>query len=158
MFAAMTPETRVDELREQIANRLGEPERLSFPSGWTTSTSWQRAQSAPSNVSPATPAEFIVLMGDADGAALSRHRVLFTLYEGDLRAECDCDGHRFRDFCAHVALLWWQWSRDDLGVTDLDTGRTHLSPPWWLSIDDAERDRVDAEPEKPVAADGGVQR
>lgn len=45
------------------------------------------------------------------------------------------------------------WSRDDLAVTDLDTGRVHVSPPWWLSIDDAERDRVDAGPEQPVAAD-----
>jgi len=155
----MSAETSIEEHREQIANRLGDPDRLQFPSGWTTSTSWRRAQAAPSNVSPANPAEFDVLMGRCDAdAALSRHRVLYALYEGNLVVECDCDGYRFRGWCAHVALLWWKWSRADLAVTDLDTGRTHLSPPWWLSIDDAERDRVDAEPEQPVAADGGVER
>ena len=154
----MSVETRVEELREQIANRLGEPDRLQFPSGWTTSSSWKRAQSAPSNVGPVNPAEFDVLLGYVDEDGLSKHRVLFALYEGELVAECECDGHRFRDWCAHVALLWWKWSRDDLGVTDLDTGRVHVSPPWWLSIDDAERDRVDAEHDEPVAADGGVDR
>lgn len=155
----MTPETSVEEHREQIANRLGEPDRLRFPSDWTLSTSWRRAQAAPSNVSPRNPAEFEVLMGRKDDeTALSRHRVLFALYEGDLIAECECNGHRFRDWCAHVALLWWKWSRGDLGVTDLDTGRTHLSAPWWLSIDDAERDRSEVEQEDPIVADGGVNR
>ena len=155
----MSTETAVEERREQIANRLGEPERLQFPNGWAMSSSWSRAQAAPSAVSPRNPAEFEVLMGrEDDETALSRHAVLFALYEGDLVAECDCDGYRFRDWCAHVALLWWKWSREDLAVTDLDAGRTHLSPPWWLSIDEAERDRVDAEPDQPVAADGGVER
>ncbi|TKX86949.1 hypothetical protein EXE43_05545 [Halorubrum sp. SS5] len=150
---------RVDELRERIANRLGEPDRLQFPSGWTTSTSWRRAQTAPAAVGPVNPAEFDVLLGGGDGEnALTRHRVLFAVYEGDLVAECDCDGHRFRGWCAHVALLWRRWTLDDLGVTDLDTGRTHLSPPWWLSVDDAECDRAEAGVEQPVAADGGVEQ
>jgi len=153
------PETRVDELREQIANRLGEPDRLRFPGGWTTSGSWRRAQAAPSTVGPANPAEFDVLLGrENEETAATRHRVLFAVYEGDLVAECDCDAYHFRGWCAHVALLWWRWSRDDLGVTDLDTGETHLTPPWWLSVDDVEQDRVEAEPESAVAADGGVQR
>jgi len=33
----MSVETAVEEHREQIANRLGEPDRLQFPSGWTLS-------------------------------------------------------------------------------------------------------------------------
>lgn len=39
-----------------------------------------------------------------------------------------------------TSRCWWKWSRDDLAVTDLDTGRVHVSPPWWLLIDDAEWD------------------
>ncbi len=154
----MNAETSVEEHREQIANRLGEPDRLQFPSGWTLSSSWRRAQAAPSKVGPANPAEFDVLLGYEDKKGLAKHRVLFAIYDGDVVAECECDGHRFRGWCAHVALLWWRWSRDDLAVTDLETGRTHLSPPWWLSIDDAEHDRVKTEPEQAVAADGGVER
>ena len=155
----MNSETPVDELRKRITNRLGEPDRLQFPSGWTMSTSWRRAQAVPSTVAPANPAEFDVLLGrENDEMAATRHRVLFVVYEGDLIAECDCEAYRFRDWCAHVALLWWRWSRDDLGVTDLDTGRRHLSPPWWLSVDDAECDRAEADVNQPVAADGGVQR
>ena len=150
--------TRIEEQREQIANRLGEPDRLRFPSEWTLSSSWHRAQAAPSQVGPVNPAEFDVLLGYVDDDGLTKHRVLFALYEGNLVAECNCDGHRFRDWCAHVALLWWRWSRDNLAVTDLDTGRTYTSPPWWLSVDDVEADRADTQPEHPVAADGGVDR
>ena len=155
----MNPETAVEQHREQIANRLGEPDRLRFPSDWTMTSSWRRAQTAPAAVGPVNPAEFDVLLGrEDDETELSRHRVLFAVYEGDLVAECDCDGHRFRAWCAHVALLWRRWTLDNLGVTDLDTGRTHLSPPWWLSIDDVEADRADADASQPVAADGGVER
>jgi hypothetical protein len=154
----MNAETRVDEVREQIANRLGEPDQLQFPSGWTLSSSWRRAQAAPSTVGSVNPAEFDVLLGYVDDDSLARHRVLFTLYEGDLVAECGCDGYRFRGWCAHVALLWWKWSRDDLGVTDLDTGRTHTSPPWWFSVDDVEADHGDADTGQTVAADGGVEQ
>jgi hypothetical protein len=155
----MSAETSVDDLRERIASRLGEPDRLQFPSGWTTSTSWQRAQAAPSAVGPVNPAEFDVLLGGDDGKeGVTRHRVLFAVYEGDLVAECDCDGHHFRDWCAHVALLWWKWSREQLGVTDLDTGETYLSPPWWFSVDDVEADRTEADASHPVAADGGVEQ
>ena len=154
----MRRETHVEEQREQIANRLGEPDRIQFPSGWTLSSSWRRAQAAPSTIGAVNPAEFDVLLGYEDSDDLARHRVLFALYEGDLVAECDCDGHRFRSWCAHVALLWWRWSREDLAVTDIDTGRTYMSPPWWLSVDDVEADRPDAETSQPVAADGGVDR
>jgi hypothetical protein len=57
-----------------------------------------------------------------------------------------------------VALLWWKWSREQLAVTDLDTGETHLSPPWWFSVDDVEADRAEADASQPVAADGGVEQ
>ena len=150
------PETRVDELREQISNRLGEPDRLRFPSGWTTSTSWRRAQAAPSTVGPANPAEFDVLLGYTDGRDdLTHHRVLFALYDGDLVAECECDGWDYRGWCAHVALLWWRWSRDQLGVTNLDTGRTYLSPPWWFDFSGAEAQVELPTSDHAVATDGG---
>ena len=155
----MSAGTSVGELRERIASRLGEPNRLQFPSGWATSTSWRRAQAAPSTIGSVNPGEFDVLLGRGSGKnAPSRHRVLFAVYEGDLVAECDCDGYHFRDWCAHVALLWWKWSREQLGVTDLDTGETHCSPPWWFSVDDVETDRADTDLSQPVAADGGVER
>ena len=57
------------------------------------------------------------------------------IYDGDLVAECDCRGYKFDDWCAHVAACWWQWAAlGDLAVTDLATGRTYLSPPWWLDV------------------------
>jgi len=152
-------ETAVDEQRQKISKQLGEPERFEFPERWSMSSSWHRAQAAESVVGPVNPAEFDVLLGRLeDDTDMSRHRVLFALYEGDLRAECDCDGHRYRSWCAHVALLWWRWCNSGLSVTDLDTGRTHLTPPWWLSINDADHDRVDAETRQPAVADGGADR
>jgi len=79
-----------------------------------------------------------VLLGYVDDDGLAKYRALFAIYEGELRSEYPCDGYTFRGWCAHVALLWWRWSRDQLGVVDLDTGETYLSPPWWLNVDDAE--------------------
>lgn len=114
------------------------------------STSWQRAQTADAVAGPVNAAEWDLLLGDG-----SPHRVLFAVYDGELRAECDCRAFEFRDFCAHVARLWWRWVRSELGVTDLDTGATYLTPPWWLSVDDAEHDRVDAAEPQPARADGG---
>ncbi|WP_058365392.1 hypothetical protein [Haloparvum sedimenti] len=151
------PETAVDQQREQIANRLGEPETLRFPSGWTTSTSWHRAQAAPSEISPSNPAEFDVLLGYCDDRDdITHHRVLFALYGGDLVAECECDGWSYRGWCAHVAVLWWRWCRDQLAVTNLDTGRTYLSPPWWFSVDGADaQTELPVSIDQPVATDGG---
>jgi len=152
----MSVETAVEEHREQIANRLGEPERLRFPSDWTFSTSWRRAQAAESDVSPANPAEFDVLLGYVDDRdKITHHRVLFALYGGDLVAECECDGWSYRGWCAHVAVLWWNWSRDQLGVKNLDTGRTYLSPPWWFDITDAEAQVELPTADQPAVTDGG---
>lgn len=150
--------TTVEQHRQKLANRLGDPRRLTFPDGWKLSSSWRRAQAAPSTVGPANAAEFDVLLGYENKDGFGKHRVLFTIYEGDLVAECRCDGYRFRDWCAHVAVLWWRWSQQNLAVTDLDTGRNHLSPPWWLSIEDHEHGRSDVETSQPVAADGGEQQ
>jgi len=129
----------VERVPSSVLNRVGEPPRLRFPEGWTLSTSWKRAQAAPAECGPANAAEFDVLMGYTDGRDdLAHHRVLFAILNGSLRAECPCDGYAYRGFCAHVAHLWWRWVRSDIAVTDLDNGRTHLSPPWWLSVPDRE--------------------
>lgn len=130
----------VEKVRATVENRVGEPPRLTFPEDWTNSTSWKRAQAAPAECGPANAAEFDVLMGYTDGRDdLAHHRVLFVLLDGSLRAECPCNGYSYRGFCAHVAYLWWRWVRSDLAVTDLDSGKTHLSPPWWLSVPDRDR-------------------
>lgn len=127
--------TGVEQAAERIDRKLGDPPRLTFPEDWTLSTSWQRAQAAPAECGPVNAAEFDVLMGYCDSDELGdKHRVLFAIYNGQIRADCDCEAHRWNDWCAHVAYLWWRWVRSDLGVTDLDTGKTHLSPPWWLSV------------------------
>ncbi|WP_115863384.1 hypothetical protein [Halorussus litoreus] len=128
----------VDRARNSALNRIGEPPKLRFPDDWTLSTSWKRAQAAPAECGPANPSEYDVLMGYTNSDDLAHHRVLFALLDGSLRAECPCKGYTHRGFCAHVAYLWWRWVRSDLAVTDLDTGETHLSPPWWLSIPDRE--------------------
>jgi hypothetical protein len=66
---------------------------------------------------------------------LSHHRVTFALKDGDVIAECPCDGFHYRGWCAHVALLWWRWAgKCDLCVTDLDTRHKYLMPPPWLSV------------------------
>jgi hypothetical protein len=134
--------TGVEQATAKLERQLGEPSRLSFPEDWTLSSSWQRAQAAPAVVGPVNAAEFDVLLGYVDRDDWGdRHRVLFAIYDGEIRAECDCEAHRWRDWCAHIAHLWWRWSRDDLGVVDLDTDKTHLSPPWWLTVDDREVSR-----------------
>lgn len=139
--------------------QYGDPPRLTFPEGWKLSGSWHRAQASPAHCGPVNAAEFDLLLGypDRDGFG-GRHRVLFAIYEGDLRAECDCDAYTFDGWCAHVAYLWWRWVRGNLGVVDLDTDRTHMAPPWWLSVQDADArpERADSQPT--AAADGGTRR
>jgi len=117
----------------------GEPPKLTFPDGWTLSDAWQRAQRADPHLGPVDAAHFDVLLSRPDsGDWGSRHRVLFAIQNGALRAECDCKSFTHRDWCAHVAVLWWRWVREQLGVRDLDADDTHLSPPWWLAIHDQE--------------------
>jgi hypothetical protein len=132
---AATP-APIGDARDDLDRRLGGPPVFDPPEKWTLSSSWQRAQAAPAECGPVSPAEFVVLMGypDRDGLG-DDHRVTFAIFEGELCAECDCHGFRHREWCAHVAYLWWRWSAlGDLAVTDLDTGKTHLLPPAWLAI------------------------
>lgn len=135
MSRARNPSS-VEQARDDLDARLGGPPAFDPPADWLMSSSWARAQAAPAECGPVTPAEFHVLLGYVDQDGLGDdHRVLFAIYGGELRAECDCKAFQFRDWCAHVAHLWWRWAAlGDLGVTDLDTGRTYLSPPWWLRI------------------------
>ena len=141
----------VDRARERLNRRLGSPDRLRFPDGWTMSTSWQRAQSADAMTERVTPAEWDVLLGSGDC-----HRVLFTLLDGDVRAECDCAGHKHRTWCAHVARLWWRWVRGDLVVVDLDSGSRFQTPPEWVRVDDAEApDPAPTADSRRAVADGG---
>jgi hypothetical protein len=132
---AATP-TPVEQARDDLDRRLGGPPVFDPPEKWTLSSSWHRAQAAPAECGPVTPAEFHVLMGHPDRDGLGDgHRVTFAIFEGELRAECDCQAFRFEEWCAHVAYLWWRWSaRGNLAVTDLDTEKTYLWPPAWLSI------------------------
>ncbi|WP_199242170.1 hypothetical protein [Halorubrum sp. SD626R] len=141
----------IDRQRSRLDRRLDEPDRLRFPDGWTMSTSWQRAQAADGVVGSTNPAEWDVLLGSGDC-----HRVLFAVYDGHPRAECDCDGWQYHDWCAHVARLWWRWVRGDLVVADLDTGARYTTPPEWIRVDDADAPDPTAEPAADaVRADGG---
>jgi len=119
----------IEQAAASIERQLGEPPRLRFPDNWTFTSSWERAQREPDTGGPVSPAERVVLLGEG-----KPHRVLFAIYDGALRAECDCESYRYRGWCAHVASCWWRWVRSDLSVVDLDTGETHVSPPWWLSV------------------------
>jgi len=124
----------VEEARDRLQNELGDPPILRLPDGWETSGSWQRAQEHDADVSPDGPAVFSVMLRRDSGEMGSRHRVLFCIHSGELRAECDCNGFDHRQWCAHVALLWWRWSRGRLWVHDTDSQRTYLLPPAWMSV------------------------
>ncbi|WP_435332829.1 hypothetical protein [Haloarchaeobius sp. TZWWS8] len=146
---------RLDLHRETIENQL-HVGPLRFPDDWTMSGSWHRAQAAPATCGPVNASEFYVLIGYTDSDELGdRHRVTFAIHHGQLVADCDCEAWTWNDWCAHVAYLWWEWSRDQLGVTDVDTGHVYTTPPVWLRVN---------EPDRPVAStsrartDGGAQR
>jgi len=145
--------TSIPTIRAALDRRLSVP-TLTFPDGWRLSASWRRAQASPANVGPANPAQYDVLLGypDRDGRG-DRHRVTFCLYEGDLIAECDCEGWNWNEWCAHVARLWWLWVRGRITVLDLDTARRHPHPPAWLRVDD---DQLSAD--HAARADGGEPR
>ena len=118
---------------DDLPDRLGETPTLSFPEKWTLSTAWQRAQEETDHGGPINDAERMVRLSGGDSA----HRVTFALKAGDMLAECDCKAHQFNDgWCAHLASLWWRWSRGQLVVTHLDTGRDYPRPPSWLRLDD----------------------
>ena len=110
--------------------QLGGPDALMLPADWTLTTSLRRAQTADAMVNPVTDAEFMVRLDDG-----GVHRVTFAVDGGELVADCDCQGWTHRDWCAHVAHLWWRWSRGRLVVHDLDADRPREMPPAWLTVD-----------------------
>ncbi|MFC6953517.1 hypothetical protein [Halorubellus litoreus] len=151
----------VKQARNALDRRLAPP-TITFPDDWTMSTAWERAQRAAAICAPTGPAAFRVLMGyiDHDGHG-DEHEVTFTIYDGDLIADCSCAGFSHsphRHWCAHVARLWWEWVRDDLAVTDLDTRRVHTSPPWWLRVDDHDAPTPTSASRGVARTDGGERR
>lgn len=132
---------RTDDLREKIKRSLGDPPEIEFPSGWTLSQSWTRAQTEDAVIAPINPIEYRIRLGEGD-----LHRTDFFIYGGKLRASCNCAARG--NWCAHIARLYVRWIRHDLVVTDLDTARSHRSPPVWIRFEDHNVTQ-------PVATDGG---
>jgi len=129
-----TPESTAFE-----TDTLAEPPVFSTPLDWTLSTSWQRAQTERERGGWVNPAERMVFLENSNHP----HRVLFALRDRTLRARCSCAGHRHRDWCAHVAHLWWRWTTGRLVVRHLDTGRDYQEPPSWLLIDCEPSEQLD---------------
>jgi hypothetical protein len=125
--------TGTDAVAAEIETQIGPPYPIEFSDGWTLSTSWERAQTQAATVGSVDPARFRVLLPDGSDA----HRVTFTIHDGDLVHQCDCKGWQYArpsEPCAHVLHLWWRWCLGRAAVVDLATGRTHLTPPWWLAV------------------------
>jgi len=128
---------------DDLPDRLGGPPTLSMPDDWTLSTPWQRAQEETDEGGPVSDAERMVYLSESDNP----HRVTFALRGRTLLADCDCKAHRFNDgWCAHVASLWWQWTRGRIVVSHLGTGRDYPEPPAWLRLDDDPTDFDDLAP------------
>ncbi|MFU1780701.1 SWIM zinc finger family protein [Haloarcula japonica] len=122
-----------------VPQRIGELPRFDMPDDWTMSGSWKRAQEATDHGGPINKAERMVSLDDTDGF----HRVVWALSGGSLRAECECKGYQYNDWCAHLASLWWRWVRGEIHVTHLETGKTYRTPPSWLRFDCEDRDEDD---------------
>jgi len=120
-------------------DRFDSGSSLRFPDKWTLSTSWQRAQRESDRGGPINAAERMVWLSEGDDS----HRVTWALTGRTLVADCDCRGYQYHQWCAHVARLWWRWSRGRLDVEHVDTGRTFRQPPAWLDLD-ADPDEFDA--------------
>ncbi|WP_244257160.1 SWIM zinc finger family protein [Halomicrobium sp. IBSBa] len=118
--------------------RIGGLPRFELPDDFTMSSSWKRAQETTDDGGPINGAERMVSLSDSD----SYHRVVWALSGGSLRAECPCKGFHHRDWCAHLASLWWRWVRGQIEVTHIDTGRHYRTPPSWLSFDREDRSHV----------------
>jgi hypothetical protein len=116
---------------DTLEARIGMPPVLQFPTDWTLSTSWQRAQQEPDAGGPINDAERMVYLEESS----KPHRVVFVLCDRTLRAECSCSGWKFHGFCAHVASLWWRWTRGRITVRHLRTGRAYREPPSWVRVD-----------------------
>jgi len=112
---------------------IGTPDALRFPEGYITSSSWQRAQTEELEAIHINDHEIMARLGDG-----SYHRTIFHVSEGTLIGRCTCKGFVYRDWCAHVAALWWSWCAGSLIVRDVDAGQVLVWPPAWLSVDDRE--------------------
>ncbi|MFB6280882.1 MAG: hypothetical protein ABEH40_02550, partial [Haloferacaceae archaeon] len=87
------------EAADPLADRLDEPAVFAPPEGWSTTTSWRRAQAERDLGGPIDPAHRVVLLEESE----AQRRVLWVISGGELRAECPCRGYRYHDgWCAHV--------------------------------------------------------
>ncbi|NLV09344.1 SWIM zinc finger family protein [Halomicrobium mukohataei] len=120
-------------------DRLDDPDTLRFPDEWKLSGSWQRAQREADRGGPINDAERMVWLDESD----EPHRVTFALDGQRLLADCDCRGYRFNRWCAHVASCWWRWSRGEIAVQHLQTGREYPEPPAWFRHDPLPRAGLD---------------
>ncbi|MHB9287375.1 SWIM zinc finger family protein [Halobacteriales archaeon Cl-PHB] len=129
-----------DGLADRLDRRLTARPVLTFPEGWTLSGSWQRAQTARSRVSSYNAAEWNVVLGHpGSNQPGGFHRVLFAVESGDVLADCNCRSYEYRDWCAHVAHLWWLWATGYLVVTDLNDGTQYGTPPEWVTVREGQR-------------------
>jgi len=123
-----------------VVEQVGGTPTFCRPDGWTLSTPWQRAQTETDRGGPLTDAERMVWLSDGNP-----HRVIWALRRQSLIADCDCEGHHYSGgWCAHVASLWWRWTRGRIDVIHLDTGRRYPEPPTWLRLDDDRDDDLEA--------------
>jgi len=115
----------------EIETAVYDSSPIAFPGEWTLSESWQRAQTeADKHGSWINDAERMVWLEGSD----QPHRVTFVLVGRALQVDCCCDGYYYRDWCAHVAKLWWQWIRGRLTVKHARTDREYQMPPDWLRV------------------------
>jgi hypothetical protein len=128
MSEAPTPEA-VQYPPGYIEPLTGEDD-LRFPEGYTLTTSWQRAQSEPLEVSPINDHEAMVRLGEG-----SYHRAVWYLSGTSLRARCDCQGYQHNDRCAHLYALFWEWVNGELITPEPEHDREHHHPPEWLSVE-----------------------
>jgi len=135
----VSTESATFERSTTFDDRLGDPDRLRFPEDWTLSESWQRAQQESDSGGPINDAERMVMLDESD----QPHRVTFALDGQHLVAECDCASGQYRGWCAHLASLWWRWSRGKITVQHLTTGREYPEPPAWFRFDPPPRTGLD---------------
>jgi len=129
------------EPSDDLPNRLGGSPTFSMPptDELHGSTPWERAQREADEGGSINDAERMVYLSGSQYP----HRVTWALQGRTLLADCDCKAHRFNDgWCSHVASLWWQWTRGQIVVSHIDTGRDYPEPPAWLRLDD-DPDRYD---------------
>lgn len=132
--------TPAADVADRLDRRLTARPVLTFPEGWTLSGSWQRAQQARANVGSYNAAEWSIVLSHPDSNQPGGyHRALFAIQDGDVLADCNCDGFEYREFCAHVAHLWWRWVTGRLVVVDLDSGEQHRRPPEWVTVREGRR-------------------